>query len=163
MLFENYHPFQFDVGPRARETHSGIPDHGSFIDVIDAKTIKLGKLTDTGVKTFTYTYDYGDDWRHTIIIETVALADPAITYPRFMDGVHRAPPEDVGGQPGFEHVPTVMADWDHPEHRDIRRWYGGVFDPNDISTSEIAARMAKLAKRKLPRKTSIAKSKGRIN
>ena len=82
MLFENRHLFQFDVGPRGHETHYGMPDPDGFIDIIDAKHATLDQLVDAGLKTFTYTYDFGDDWRHTIIIEAIAPGDPELNYPR---------------------------------------------------------------------------------
>ena len=163
MLFENYHLFQFDVGPRGHETRYGIPDPDGFIEVIDARRATLDQLIDAKVKKFTYTYDFGDDWRHTVTVEAVAPADPVLTYPRFIDGAHRAPPEDVGGQPGFEHFLAVMADPHHPEHAGIKRWYGRTFDPNDIAEPGIAARMAKLNKRKPSTKPKTAKSKRQIN
>jgi hypothetical protein len=110
MLFENYHLFQFDVGPRGHEIHYSIPDpHGAFIKIADARNAKLGKLVDAGVARFTYTYDFGDDWRHTIVVEAVGPAEPALDYPRFIEGANRAPPEDVGGLPGFENFLDVMA------------------------------------------------------
>ena len=163
MLFENYHLFQFDVGPRGHETHYGIPDPDGFVEVIDARRATLDQLIDAKIKKFTYTYDFGDDWRHTITVEAAALADPALTYPRFIDGANRAPPEDVGGQPGFEHFLTVMANPDNPEHADIKRWYGGRFNPTDISETKILARITKLAKQKPKAKPAATKSKRQIN
>ena len=163
MLFENYHLFQFDVGPRGHETRYGIPDPDGFIEVIDARRATLDQLIDAKVKKFAYTYDFGDDWRHTVTVEAVAPADTVLTYPRFIDGAHRAPPEDVGGQPGFEHFLAVMADPHHPEHRDIKKWYPGGFDPDDLSEVEIDTRIAKLAKRKTPRKILVPKLKRQIN
>jgi hypothetical protein len=163
MLFENYHLFRFDVGPRGHETHYGIPDPDGFMDVIDARRATLDQLIDAKLKKFTYTYDFGDDWRHTITVEAVTFADPALTYPRFIDGAHRAPPEDVGGQPGFENFLIVMADPKHPEHADLKRWYGRTFNPDDIAETQIAARLAKVAKRKPKTKPAATKSKRHFN
>lgn len=163
MLFESYHLFQFDVGPRGHETHYGIPDPDGFMDVIDAKHATLDQLIDAKLKKFTYTYDFGDDWRHTVTVEAVTSADPALVYPRFIDGARRAPPEDVGGQPGFENFISVMADPKHPEHAELKRWYGRPFNPDDIAEPQIAARLAKLAKRKPSTKPKSAKSKRQIN
>ncbi len=163
MLFENYHLFRFDVGPRGHETHYGIPDPDGFVDVIDARRATLDQLIDAKLKKFTYTYDFGDDWRHTITVEAVTSADPALTYPRFIDGARRAPPEDVGGQPGFENFLIVMADPKHPEHADLKRWYGRTFNPGDIAETQIAARLAKLNKRKPTTIPKSAKSKRQIN
>ena len=163
MLFENYHLFRFDVGPRGHETGYGIPDPDGFMNVIDAKHATLGQLIESETKKFTYTYDFGDDWRHTVTVEAVTSSDPKLAYPRFIDGASRAPPEDVGGEPGFEHFLTVMADPDHPEHADLKRWYGAHFDPTDISEAKIAARLAKIAKRKPKTKPLATISKRQLN
>jgi Plasmid pRiA4b ORF-3-like protein len=163
MLFESYHLFQFDVGPRGHETHYGIPNSDGFMDVIDAKRATLDQLIDAKFKKFTYTYDFGDDWRHTVTVEAVTSADPALVYPRFIDGARRAPPEDVGGQPGFENFISVMADPKHPEYTELKRWYGRAFNPDDIAEPQIADRLAKLAKRKPSTKPKIAKPKHQIN
>lgn len=163
MLFENYHLFRFDVGPRGHETGYGMPDPDGFMEVIDAKHATLDQLIDAKINKFTYTYDFGDDWRHTILVEAVAPADQAFTYPRFIDGARRAPPEDVGGEPGFEHFLAVMADTLDPEHANLKQWYGRRFDPNDISETVIATRLKKLATRKSPKKPTVPKSKHKTN
>ena len=51
MLFENYHLFRFDIG--------------------DAAHMRISKLVERGITSFTYTYDFGDDWRHRIEIEEI--------------------------------------------------------------------------------------------
>lgn len=164
MLFENYHLFEFVTGKRGHETRYAIPDpDAGFTETIDARKTTLGQLTGAGVTRLIYTYDFGDDWRHTILVESVAAADPALDYPRFIEGANRAPPEDVGGQPGLEHFIAVMADPAHPEHTDIKQWYGRTYNPKDIAEAEIAIRIRKLAKRRTTTKTAPDKLKRRIN
>ena len=160
MLFENYHLFRFDVGERGDERHYGIPDpHDGWIKVSDARSVKLGKLVERGVRRFAYTYDFGDDWRHTIDIEAIGAADPAREYPCFVDGDNRAPPEDVGGWPGFEAFLDAMTKPRHPERKALIQWYGRVFDLNDIGLDNINARIAKLARRRTIGKAAYAKSR----
>lgn len=69
MLFENYHLFRFDVG----EASYGICFDDDYMDppTRDAGNIRLAKLIERGVTAFAYTYDFGDDWRHSIVIEEV--------------------------------------------------------------------------------------------
>src|SRR3546814_11841290 len=92
--------------------------------------------------------DWSSDVCSSDLIEEIIPANPGIDYPRFVDGERRAPPEDVGGTPGFEEFLNAMAKPRHPERASMVQWYGGVFDPTDISPDEINARMAKLAKRR---------------
>ena len=114
---------------------------------MDASKTGLDTLIEAGIKRLIYTYDFGDNWQHTILIEAVAAADPTTIYPRFIEVANRAPPEDVGGIPGFENFLNVMAKPKHPEHADIKQWYGTTFDPKDIAEAEIKAQIVKLAKR----------------
>ena len=123
--------------------------------------VRIGKLIERGITSFTYTYDFGDDWRHRIEIEEITPAIPGIDYPRFVDGERRAPPEDVGGTPGFEEFLNAMAKPRHPERASMVQWYGGVFDPTDISPNEINAHMAKLAKRRAQGRAAYADAKSR--
>lgn len=80
MPFDDYHLFEF----RADGKRYAIPDPewDSLRDkTYSAKTTRLGMLVDHGVTKLSYTYDFGDDWRHTVTIEAVADADPAVDYP----------------------------------------------------------------------------------
>jgi hypothetical protein len=159
MLFENYHLFRFDIG----DASYGIRFDDDYMDppTRDAANLRLAKLIERGVAAFTYTYDFGDDWRHSIVIEEVLPADPTTDYPRFVDGARRAPPEDVGGLPGFEAFLEAMAKPRHPEHKSVLQWYGRPFDPEDISPDKIHARMATLAKRRASSKAAHAINKTR--
>ncbi|WP_376766658.1 IS1096 element passenger TnpR family protein [Rhizobium leguminosarum] len=53
----------------------------------------MAALIERGIATFSNTYDFGDNWRHTITVEAVEDGNPSIEYPRFIDGERRAPPE----------------------------------------------------------------------
>jgi len=44
-----------------------------------------------------YSYDFGDDWRHDIVVEKIIPAEPGVAYPRCIGGRRDAPPEDCGG------------------------------------------------------------------
>lgn len=164
MLFENRHLFRFDVGDGEDERHYGIPDpEGDWIAITDARRVKLGKLIGDGVIRLTYTYDFGDDWRHTLTIEAVGDSDPAQEYPRFVDGARRAPPEDVGGWPGFDAFLDAMARPGHPQRREMIRWYGRVFDPDDIGLADINKAIGKLARRRTIGKAAYAKSQRKLS
>lgn len=159
MLFEDYHLFQFEIGDR----RYGYPDPDWGDEMRDARYIRLSAILARGETRFTYTYDFGDDWRHSVVVEEVVAADPMVDYPRFVDGARRAPPEDVGGPPGFEEFLDAMADTKHPEHDSVMTWYGRAFEPDNVGLDAITARLAKLARRRAQGKAAFEKSRNRIN
>jgi hypothetical protein len=71
-----------------------------------------------------YTYDFGDDWEHDILVEKTAPADPAVNLPACIGGRRAAPPDDCGGIWGYQHLIEIIADPHHPEHQDRLEWLG---------------------------------------
>lgn len=160
MPFEDYHLFEFRTDGKRYAIPS--PEWDELLDsTYSAKSMKLGTLINRGIRELTYTYDFGDNWQHMITIETVIDADPTVEYPRYIDGAGRAPPEDVGGVPGFDLFLEAMADPQHEEHRDFMRWYGRPFDPESIDEGEIRTRIDKLARRRTLAKAGFAKRHSR--
>lgn len=156
MLFEDYHLFEFEAGGR----YYDVPDPEDLYErkTFAARNVRIAALIERGIATFSYTYDFGDNWRHTITVEAVEDGNPSIEYPRFIDGERRAPPEDVGSTSGFEEFLNVMAKPRHAQHREFVRWYGGRFDPEDLSADIVQDRVAKIARRRTLGKTGFAKS-----
>ena len=50
-------------------------------DMMSSRSIKLSRLVDEGIKKFGYTYDFGDNWEHTVTIEKTLDADPSAKLP----------------------------------------------------------------------------------
>ena len=75
-----------------------------------------------------YQYDFGDNWQHRLILSEVPPAE-GVKYPRCIAGSRSCPPEDVGGDIGYEAFLEVWRDPDHEDHADNRRWAGRKFDP----------------------------------
>lgn len=153
--FDNRHLFMFEIDER----RYGIPDREWGADMRDAKNIRIGALIDRGVTELTYTYDFGDDWRFHLTIEEVLPVVEGASYPRLVGGARRGPPEDVGGIPGFEEFLSAMGDPTHERHAEVSRWYGRVFDPDKTDDAEIAARLAKLVRRREIGKASHTKNR----
>jgi hypothetical protein len=148
MGWENYHLYRFEVG---RETINGPGlDDAGFAGRrnLTAGRVRLDDLINGGVKRFGYLYDMGDGWEHELRIEKVLLADEALSYPRFIEGGGRCPPEDVGGLPGFYNFLEAIEDPEHPDHEELLDWHGGPFDPSDLDDGVINKRFARLASRK---------------
>jgi len=75
---------------------------------------------------FTYLYDFGDDWHHTVTIEEPLFLAGRPRHATCLDGARARPPEDVGGIGGYERFLAIMANPGDPE---LRRWCGGHFAP----------------------------------
>ncbi|MGE7766892.1 plasmid pRiA4b ORF-3 family protein [Peribacillus sp. NPDC096540] len=70
---------------------------------------------------FLYVYDFSDDWRIHVKLEEV-VEDYYFGFPTVLDWAGEAPPEDVGGPPGFEHFLEAYQNPPHPEHNYFRSW-----------------------------------------
>jgi hypothetical protein len=144
MPWENYHLYQFAVGERVY----GEPDPEDAVwdrKIYQAKGMRLGTLVDRDVTELLYTYDFGDDWQHRVIVEEVIEATAGTDYPLFIDGARTAPPEDVGGPPGFMDFVEAMAKPRHPQRKALVRWNGGPFNPVDFGAEQIAESIREIA------------------
>ena len=63
----------------------------------DETTATLAQVAGVEHAKVVYVYDFGDDWRHDIVVEKILPAEPAIPYPRCIAGRGQAPEEDSGG------------------------------------------------------------------
>jgi hypothetical protein len=104
----------------------------------DERRSRLGNLAAKGGR-IRYTYDFGDNWEHTITVDDVLPAEQGTTYPRCIAGKRSRPPEDVGGTWGYAEFLTAIADPDHPEHEQLIEWSGGDFDPEHCDLVDINA------------------------
>ncbi|MEK5040762.1 plasmid pRiA4b ORF-3 family protein [Sporosarcina sp. FSL K6-3457] len=68
-----------------------------------------------------YIYDFGDYWRHDIVVEEI-LTKQNIQSPACLEGEGTAPPEDCGGESGFSEFLTVMSDPSDLEHESMKEW-----------------------------------------
>src|SRR5215212_3412858 len=75
MGWEDAHLHAFDIAGR----QYGDPD--SLDEVADEERLTLNKVRNTGVSRFTSTYDFGDNWEHTVLIERPRRPLAAGRYP----------------------------------------------------------------------------------
>lgn len=87
--------------------------------------------------TATYTYDFGDNWEHTIKLEKILPRKEGVDYPICVAGRRACPPEDCGGAWGYEYLLEVISDPNHREYEDRIEWLGGEFDPEDFDPKEV--------------------------
>jgi Plasmid pRiA4b ORF-3-like protein len=123
----------------------GIPDPD--LGYADERKVILAKVLARPGTTMRYTYDFGDDWEHDVVLEKVLPPDPGVGL-SCLAGKGACPPEDCGGVWGYASLKEVLADPTHKEHEDLLDWLGldsaADFDPAQFSLDEVNARLRQL-------------------
>ena len=109
----------------------GVADE-EFEDRIDESKVPMRKVLVREGDSMTYTYDFGDNWRHKVQLEKV-LPGRATSRPICVDGRRRRPPEDVGGPSGYEEFLSVTFEPRHEESERFREWAGGTFHAEEFN------------------------------
>jgi hypothetical protein len=141
MGWEDCHLHQFEIGRRIYS----VPDPDDDLyerKVIDESRVRLREILPRVGTQFEYLYDFGDSWRHELLLEAIVLPDPGTEYPHCLSGKRRTPPEDVGGSSGYEDYLEAMADPEHEEHASLLQWRGP-FDPEAFSLMAVNQQLQK--------------------
>jgi len=103
----------------------------------DAAAVTLDEVTPDIGDRIRYVYDFGDDWRHDLVVEEVVAAQPGVAYPRCTAGRRAGPPEDCGGMWAYQDLLEVLADPAHPDHgealRELRVASAAAFDRDVVN------------------------------
>ena len=92
--------------------------------------------------TLNYTYDFGDNWEHSIKLERTLPGVLFDTLPICAAGAGATPPEDCGGDGGYAELIEIMADPAHPEHAEMATWLGReTWDPAAFEIVAINSRL----------------------
>jgi hypothetical protein len=124
--WQDYHLYDFRIGERRFEA----PDP----EARDEPSTK-SRLRDFDFQPgdrFIYTYDFGDGWKHEIVVEEVIPAglDPdAPRLPELLGGERAGPHEDSGGPLGYGDMVTALRNRRNAQHRMYRDWAGPLYDP----------------------------------
>lgn len=133
------HDFELPSADRDEPAWIGMPDlegddereiRADFDERLDAWVHCAGE-------SFFYNYDYGDGWRHRVVVEAIEPAPARVRYPRCLAGERACPPENVGGPQGYETFLEALADPEHEEHDQYREWVGEGFDAERFDPAEV--------------------------
>ena len=128
MGWEDSHIHEFRVGDR-RPAGLGSAQMG--------RSARIGNvLTETG-SSLTYTYDLGDGWEHSIVLEKRFCGSDDTEYPVCLDGRQGCPPEDCGGVPGYYDLLEVLQSPADERYEEMREWIGEDFDPRAFSVEAV--------------------------
>ena len=130
MGWEDAHLHEFEAGEER---------YGDGEDNRKETAVRLAEVVREPGDCVLYSYDFGDDWVHTLVVQEVLPPSPDA---RCLDGAGACPPEDCGGPWGYEELLAALADPTHPEHEERLEWLGGPFDPHafDVEQADRALR-----------------------
>lgn len=155
MGWQECHMHEFSAAGR----HFGRPDpEDRFMGippVEDERRVRLSSLLRRIGTKVIYTYDLGDSWEHSIVLEKRLPAAPNMLYPICTDGQPACPPEDCGGIPGFCDLLDALRDPTHEQHKELQDWVGGDYDPEAFSIEAVNRILTRL----LPRRTKTSSTR----
>jgi len=112
--------------------------------IVDERGAPLGAVAKVGGE-LVYHYDFGDDWEHRIVVESVIANGSDVII--CTGGARACPPEDCGGPPGYENLLRVLADPTDEQHANMKQWVGRRFDPERFDPAALNKRLATLSRR----------------
>ena len=75
----------------------------------------VAHIAPTEKSSFIYEYDFGDSWRHKVVLEKILPPDESFKHPVCLTGKNACPPEDCGGIGGYDDLKMILADPDDPD------------------------------------------------
>lgn len=123
--WDDCHLYQFsDNGLSSKSIICKLNDELDSVDQeqLDATLIPLSRIFTREGDTYTYIYDFGDCWQHTILLEKVIPKVSCV--PELIGGKGACPPEDCGGVMGYKNMLEILADKNHPEYYEYLEWLG---------------------------------------
>lgn len=92
-----------------------------FMETLEAREYRIDSYMDIQ-KSFTYIYDFGDDWKHTVTVEKV-IDDYQEDGARVIKFKGNGFPEDCGGIWGYYELLERLEDPNDPEYEMLSEWY----------------------------------------
>jgi hypothetical protein len=147
MGWGNEHPYDFVVGGvrytlSQEELSSCSPDAGDAHFTYLSQVVLLNKRPFS----FLYTYDFGDEWRHTITVQEVVPVSKEMRYPVCLDGSRACPPEDCGGIFSYGFLLETLGDPASDNYDETAEWLGE-FDPDSFEAKAATRAMRRCMER----------------
>ncbi|MDR0310401.1 MAG: plasmid pRiA4b ORF-3 family protein [Acidobacteriota bacterium] len=134
MGWHNCHLHAFTAGQKRYGSDRDV----FFDDLLPEEKYSLADIATKKGSKIHYEYDFGDGWDHEIVVENTKYSNPDWPYPVYcIEGACACPPEDCGGVPGYMNFCEAIADKKHQEHRMLKEWYGGKYDPDHFDLARV--------------------------
>ena len=142
MGWEDYHlhEFQIPVKGTKKPIKIGIPSEDDLTfgmtifpgyreNISDRFTMKSKKAV--------YVYDFGDGWKHDILLEGILTKDDSVKYPICIGGEKACPPEDCGGTWGYGDIIRILKKGaKNQDDQEFLEWVGG-YNPDDFNPENV--------------------------
>lgn len=114
-----------------------------LFDKLDSQHQRLSDFVRVG-QVFVYMYDFGDNWEHQILCESLMVRQKRVRYPVCSEGAGNHLFENCGGIDGYYEILNILNDPKHEEYSDLTDWlvtsYGkGIlkYSPNEFDLSKV--------------------------
>lgn len=144
MGWGNCHLHEF----RADGLSYGTPEEDWGSDVLREGKFTLDAVLTREKQRMEYVYDFGDDWRHKIVVEKIRPRVAGEVLPRCVKGAGACPPEDCGGIWGYASLLETLADPSDPEYAEMMEWAGGPIDPEHFDIEAVNKALAPRKRKK---------------
>lgn len=139
MGWQDYHLHQFDVqNPKSgKKDEIGIPHEEYENNTLAGWETPIASYFSLENKKAKYVYDFGDNWKHRILLEKILSQNPGSHYPICIAGERACPPEDCGGIWGYDDLLEIIQDKKHEEYESTMEWLGGHFNPEEFEAQNV--------------------------
>jgi Plasmid pRiA4b ORF-3-like protein. len=112
---------------------------------IDENAWTLLDLLRPDITQFEYEYDFGDSWRHLIIVERIENDSAGFQdFALCLAGERACPPEDCGGVGGFANILEIIKNPEHEEYKSMIEWLGKKYNPASFDVGKTNRYLKKL-------------------
>jgi hypothetical protein len=137
MGWQERHMHELSAGGR----HFGRPNPEDWFmgmpPVENERTVHLSRVLGRVGAQVVYTYDFGDSWEHSIVLEKRLCAAPTTACPVCTGGERACPPEDCENIAGFYDLLDAFKDPAHEQHDEMNYWVGDDYDPDAFSINVV--------------------------
>ncbi|MBL4640808.1 MAG: hypothetical protein JKX86_03230 [Verrucomicrobiales bacterium] len=159
MGWENGHLFSFEIENMPDIEYVGRFDEQSSDDdhqILKAADMSVRQLLEGNNSSLVYRYDFGDDWRHRVVIESVQAEWADRERCLLLDAKGLCPPEDCGGVSGYIGLLETFGIVEEPDDfrlrnrewtkKEISGWLGRAYRPDKpVRHSDFQSRLTSFA------------------
>ena len=136
MGWTNSHLHQFEVGDMLYSDPTFELEEVD-LDMEDESSITVAEALPRQGSWAVYEYDFGDGWKHLLLVEKVGPPEPDLLAPVCLKGARACPPEDCGGPSGYAQLLEALREPKQARHRELLEWLGSEFDPEPFDLESV--------------------------